>query len=185
MINHEKLVETMVEHQTIYEGKVVTVEFDRVRLINGEITGRDVVRHCGGVAVLALDEDMTVTLVDQFRYPMGAVVRELPAGKLDGEFATQGHLEGAKRELQEETGLIASEYTYLGYILASPGFCDEVLHMYLARGLTQVEANPDEDEFLNVVKISFEELVSQVMSGEITDGKTVATVLKTKVLLGL
>lgn len=185
MINHEHLVETMVEHSTIYEGKVVTVEFDKVKLINGEITGRDVVRHCGGVAVLALFEDKMVTLVDQFRYPMGAVVRELPAGKLDGAFRTQGHLEGAKRELEEETGLIAEKYTYLGCILASPGFCDEVLHMYLAQGLTQSEAHPDEDEFLNVITIPFDELVAQVMSGEITDGKTVATVLKTKVLLGL
>lgn len=185
MSNYENLVETMVEHKTIYEGQVVTVELDTVELINGKKATRDVVRHCGGVAVLPLSEDNMVTLVDQFRYPMGCVIRELPAGKLDGALKTEGHLAGAKRELEEETGLVAESYIYLGHILASPGFCDEVLHMYLARGLTQSEAKPDEDEFLNVVKIPFDTLVEQVMSGEIIDGKTVAAILKTKVYLEL
>lgn len=187
-MSYEDLVEKMVEHKTIYSGPVVVMELDTVELINGKRATRDVVRHSGGVAVLALDEDDMVTLVDQYRYPMGAVVRELPAGKLDhalkGSTEKEGHLIGAKRELEEETGLIAGKYTYLGCILASPGFCDEILHMYLAQDLTQKEAKPDEDEFLNVVKLPFATLVEQVMSGEITDGKTVATVLKTKVLLG-
>lgn len=184
-MQYEQLVEKMASHKTIFEGKVVTVEVDTVDLINGKQSTREVVRHCGGVAVLALDQNNLVTLVDQFRYPMDAVVRELPAGKLDSGLEREGHLEGAKRELLEETGLVAEKFTYMGAILASPGFCDEVLHMYLAQELTQGVAQPDEDEFLNVVKVPFEQLVAQVMSGEITDGKTVALVLKAKVFLGL
>ena len=88
----------------------------------------------------------------------------------------------ALRELSEETGLEAEEYTYLGHILASPGFCDESLHMYLARGLKRSAQHPDEDEFLDVVTMPF---ADRVMDGTIADAKTVATVLKVKVLLGL
>lgn len=90
----------------------------------------------------------------------------------------------ALRELSEETGLEAGELTYLGHIYASPGFCDEALHMYLARDLTRARQHLDEDEFLDVVTMPFDTLVEQVMSGEITDAKTVATVLKVKTLLG-
>lgn len=184
-MKYEHLEETMVEHSTLYEGQVVTVEFDKVRLIDGQITGRDVVRHSGGVAILALSHQDQVTLVDQFRYPLGKVISELPAGKLDRTpQGPEDHLLAAKRELEEETGLIAEKYTYLGYILASPGFCDEVLHMYLAQDLSQAEARPDSDEFLNAYQIPFDILVDQVMTGQIVDGKTVATVLKTKVVLG-
>ena len=109
---------------------------------------------------------------------------ELPAGKLD-HGAEKDRLLGAKRELSEETGLEAEKWTYLGYTLASPGFCDEALHMYLAQGLTRKKQHLDEDEFLDVVTMPFQQLVEQVMDGTITDAKTVATTLKVKVLLGL
>ena len=142
------------------------------------------VYHPGGVAVLALDEDQTVYLVKQFRYPIQQLLLELPAGKLD-HGAEEDRLLGAQRELSEETGLEAAEWTYLGYTLASPGFCDEALHMYLARGLSRKEQHLDEDEFLDVVTMPFGQLVEQVMDGTITDGKTVSATLKVKVLLGL
>ena len=87
--------------------------------------------------------------------------------------------------MSEETGLEAEKWTYLGYTLASPGFCDEALHMYLAQGLTRKKQHLDEDEFLDVVTMPFQQLVEQVMDGAITDAKTVATTLKVKVLLGL
>ncbi len=155
-----------------------------MRLSNGKVTSREVVRHSGGVAVLALSEEGMVTLVEQYRYPMGQVILELPAGKLDpSPTGEEDHLAGAKRELGEETGIVAEHYEYLGYVLASPGFCDEVLHMYLATGLTKGENHPDEDEFLNLVERPLDTLVDQVMAGEIVDGKTVATVLKAKRLL--
>lgn len=178
------LREQMVSSQTIFEGKIVKVTLDQARLPNGRLAEREVVYHPGGVAVLALDEDNTVYLVKQYRYPIQLLLLELPAGKLD-HGAEENVLLGAQRELSEETGLEAAEWTYLGYTLASPGFCDEALHMYLARGLTRKRQHLDEDEFLDVVTMPFGQLVEQVMDGTITDGKTVSTTLKVKVLLGL
>ena len=178
-----ELTEKMVSSQTIFEGKIIKVTLDQAQLPDGKLASREVVYHPGGVAVLALDEDGTVYLVKQFRYPIQQLLLELPAGKLDhGE---EDRLLGAQRELSEETGLEASEWTYLGYTLASPGFCDEALHMYLARGLTRKGQHLDEDEFLDVVTMPFDRLVEQVMDGAITDAKTVSTTLKVKVLLGL
>ncbi|MEA4932081.1 MAG: NUDIX hydrolase [Lawsonibacter sp.] len=177
------LTERMVSSKTVFEGKIVTVTVDQARLPNGNVSTREVVYHPGGVAILPLDEKNQVTLVRQYRYPIGQMLLELPAGKLD--HGAEKRLLGAQRELSEEAGLEAAEWTYLGYILASPGFCDEVLHMYLARGLTSVSQHPDEDEFLDVVTMPFGDLAEQVMDGTIADAKTVATVLKVKVLLGL
>lgn len=179
-----ELTEKMVSSQTIFEGKIIKVTLDQAQLPDGKLASREVVYHPGGVAVLALDEDGTVYLVKQFRYPIQRQLLELPAGKLDYG-AEEDILLGARRELSEETGLEAAEWTYLGYTLASPGFCDEALHMYLARGLTRKKQHLDEDEFLDVVTMPFDELVRQVMDGVITDGKTVSTTLKVKVLLGL
>ena len=178
------LREKMVSSQTIFEGRIIRVTLDQARLPDGTLAAREVVYHPGGVAVLALDEDKTVYLVRQYRYPIQQLLLELPAGKLD-HGAEEDRLLGAQRELSEETGLEAAEWTYLGCTLASPGFCDEVLHMYLAQGLTRKKQHLDEDEFLDVVTMPFDELVRQVMDGTITDGKTVSATLKTKVLLGL
>ena len=178
------LTERTVDSKTVFQGNIVKLTVDQARLPNGSLASREVVYHPGGVAVLALDEDNNVTLVRQYRYPIRQLLLELPAGKLD-HGAEEDRLLGAQRELSEETGLEASQWTYLGYILASPGFCNEALHMYLARGLARKEQHPDEDEFLDVVTMPFEALAGQVMDGSITDAKTVATVLKVKVLLGL
>ena len=135
-----------------------------------------------------------MTLVQQYRYPFHQVILELPAGKLD---AGEPHETAARRELSEETGLEAEELTYLGCLLASPGFCNERLHLYLARGLSRADSHPDDDEFLNVVTMPFDQhpvavyiagLIGAtllVMDGSIEDAKTVAGVLKTKVLLNL
>ena len=177
------LTERMESSQTIFEGHIVKLTVDQVRLPDGKEAQREVVFHPGGVAVLALDEDNRVALVRQYRYPIQQLLLELPAGKLD--HGQEDPIEGARRELAEETGLEAEEWTYLGHILASPGFCTEDLHMYLARGLTRKGQHLDEDEFLDVVTMPFEELVGQVMDGTITDAKTVAATLKVKVLLGL
>lgn len=178
------LTERTVSSKTIFEGQIVKLTLDEARLPDGKLASREVVYHPGGVAVLALDEEKNVYLVRQFRYPIQQLLLELPAGKLD-HGADEDILLGAKRELSEETGLEAEEWTYLGYTLASPGFCTEALHMYLARNLTRKQQHLDEDEFLDVVTMPFDELVEQVMDGTITDAKTVSTTLKVKVLLGL
>jgi len=176
-----ELKEQMLSSRTVYEGKIVTLHVDQVRLPNGNNALREVVDHPGGVCVLALQEDGTVPLVRQFRYPMGDVMLELPAGKLEyGEEPVSA----AVRELGEEVGLKPEgELTELGAMYVSPGFCTEKLHLYLARKVHSVPVHPDEDEFLDVVYLPFEQLVEEVMSGRIEDGKTVTAVLKTKLLL--
>lgn len=175
-----KLVEKTLSSETKFEGRIVTVKLDKAELPNGRVASREVVEHPGGVAILPLDDRGNVTLVRQYRYPFRKIVTELPAGKLE---CGEDHRLCAMRELEEEVGVTADELTYMGCIYASPGFCDEVLHMYLATGLHQGECHPDEDEFLERLELPFTALVEQIMRGEITDAKTVAAVLKAKVLL--
>ena len=174
------LTERTLSSETVYQGKIVTLLVDQAELPNGMQAKREVVLHPGGVAILPLDRDGNVTLVQQYRYPFHQLLLELPAGKLD---EGEDHRVAAARELSEETGLEAGELTYLGCILASPGFCTEKLHMYLARDLSFGDTHPDEDEFLSVRRIPFQELVQRCLSGEIQDGKTVTAVLKVKLLL--
>lgn len=174
--------ERKVKGTTMFEGRIIKVELDEIALPNGRPAQREVVRHPGGVGILALDQDKQVTLVRQYRYPIAEHIIELPAGKLDpGEDPAAA----ARRELEEETGIRAGKLTYMGYLLASPGFCDERLHMFLAQDLEHLPSHPDEDEFLDVFTMPFDELLAQVMSGELHDAKSVAIVLKTKVLLGI
>ncbi len=173
------LTERMLEHSCLYEGVIVNVTMDRVELPNGHTSRREVVVHPGGVAALPLNDDGTVTVVRQFRYPFGRVLTEIPAGKLEpGEDPRQAIL----RELEEEIGAQVGELIDLGCMYTSPGITQEVLHLYLARGLTYGDCHPDEDEFLEIARIPFDTLLEQVMSGAIQDGKTVAAVLKTKLL---
>ena len=177
-----ELFEKTVESEIKFQGRIVTVRLDRAELPNGRIASREVVEHPGGVCILPLFDDNTVTVVRQFRYPFQKVVTELPAGKLE---RGEDHRLCALRELSEEVGAEAEELTYLGAMYTSPGFSSEVLHMYLARGLKQGASHPDEDEFLEGERIPFQQLVDEVMSGAIADGKTIATTLKVKTLLGL
>lgn len=153
-----------------FEGRIINVREDTVELINGKTAFREVVEHNGGVVVLAVDGDGYAYMVRQFRYPIGAELLEAPAGKLEkGEEPRSC----AERELKEETGLCAAELIYFGSTLPSPGFSDERLHMFLALGLTQGEACPDEDEFLAVSRHKLDKLIEMAMRGEIQDGKTV------------
>ncbi|BDF68666.1 ADP-ribose pyrophosphatase [Oscillospiraceae bacterium] len=172
-----KLIEETVDSQIVFRGKIITVRLDTAKLENGKTASREVVEHPGGVCILPMEDDGTVYTVRQFRYPFGRVTEELPAGKLDGP---EDHRLAALRELSEEIGAEPEELVYLGYLMASPGFSSEVLHMYLARGLRHGEQHPDEDEFLEVERTPFSILVERVMAGELTDAKTVAAVLKTK-----
>ena len=176
-----ELMEKTVERHVVCEGAIVTLRRDKAQLINGQVVSREVVEHPGGVAILPLYRDGTVSIVRQFRYPFRQVVTELPAGKLE---RGEDHRPAALRELEEEVGVRAGELIYLGYLYTSPGFSTEVLHMYLARDLEPGVCHPDDDEFLECERIPFDQLVEQVVSGVICDAKTVALVLKAKAYLG-
>ncbi len=158
-----------------HKGIIVDVETDMIRLSNGAITMREVVRHPGGVSVVALDRDGTVALVRQYRYPFRRHLWELPAGKLE---PGEEPLPAAKRELSEETGLEAEVWTDLGEVYATPGYCTEILHLYLAEELRQGEAHPDPNEFLDVTRIPLDELLDRIDRGEIRDAKTVVGALR-------
>lgn len=177
-----EMCEKTVSSQSIFQGVIVNLRVDRVTLPNGAGANREVVSHPGGVCVVPYHDDGTVTMVRQFRYPFGQTVLELPAGKLE---RGEDHRLAGIRELEEETGLTAGEFQYLGGLMSSPGFSDEVIHIYLARALRQGPCHPDPDEFLEICRLPFEALVEQAMDGRLQDAKTVAGLLKTKVLLGL
>ena len=175
-----ELKEEMVSQETVYQGIIVNVRRDKAKLPDGRLTNREVVEHPGGVGILALDGD-DVLLVKQYRYAFSRVLTEIPAGKREpGEdpFVT------AQRELKEEIGATAEAWTDLGALIASPGCYGETLYLFLACELTFGETHPDADEFLETVRLPFDEAVELCMSGELTDAKTVAAILKAKVLLG-
>ena len=168
-------VEKRIDGELKYSGVIVRVRLDRAQLENGRIVLREVVEHPGGVGILPVDEEGNCYMVRQFRYPFSRRLLEIPAGKLEyGE----DPLECAVRELGEETGFTAEELIPLGRCLTSPGFSSEVLHLYLARGLRAGKAHPDEDEFLNVEKYTFSELLAMADRNELEDGKTVIAVLR-------
>ncbi|MBO5733371.1 MAG: NUDIX hydrolase [Clostridia bacterium] len=173
-----KLKEIKKSSETIYEGKVITVERDIAILENGAEAVREVVRHPGGVGVVAMDNEGYVYMVRQFRYPFYETTLEIPAGKLDrgGEDTRQAGI----RELREETGLVADNIEYLGDFYATPGFCDEKLAIYFATGLHQGDTDPDEDEFVECEKYHIDELVEMINRGEIKDAKSVIGILMTK-----
>ncbi len=177
-----ELIEKTLESHMVYEGTVISVRQDLAELPDGHAANRELVEHPGGAAVVPLHEDGTVTLVRQYRYPMGRVMLEIPAGKLDrGEEPRACAL----RELEEETGLVCGRFTPLGSLAVSPGYSNEVLHLYLAQELSQASQHLDETEFVALERVPFQDALARVMSGEIVDAKTVAGILKTKVLLGL
>lgn len=173
------LTERQLSRETIYEGKILHIYRDDVLLPNGRTSVREVADHPGGVAIVALDENDNVLTVKQYRYVFSRVLEEIPAGKLErGEDPD----EAALRELKEETGATPKRMTNLGKLLVSPGCYSEVLHLYLAEGLTFGEQNPDEDEFLELYRTPFDEMLARVMRGEIEDAKTVCGILKVHAL---
>lgn len=176
------LTEKTLRREDKFQGKIVSVHVDEVELPNGRTSIREVVDHVDGVTVLPLDENNNVLTVTQYRYVFGKPLLELPAGKLD---PGEDPVTGALRELKEETGAVPGELISLGRILPSPGCFGETLHMFLARDLRMEEQALDPGEFLNVERIPFEEMLQRCMSSDVEDAKTVAAVLKAKVLLDL
>ena len=175
------LKEEKINSKLHYDGRIIKLFNDQIKLPDGNLAHREYVKHPGGVCVVPLTDKGEVMLVRQYRYVYGKEIIEIPAGKRDvGEEDT---LAGAKRELKEELGIEAENFVFIGELYPTPGYTDEVLYMYAATGLSFGETNPDEDEFIEPEKIHIDKLVEMIMAGEIKDAKTVAAVLKTKRLL--
>lgn len=177
----ENLREEPLQSQEIFDGVVVHLFKDTVTLPNGHTAIREVIRHIGAVAVVPVTDDGKVIIERQFRYPLNEVITEIPAGKLDS--FTEDRLAAAKRELEEETGYTADNWQELGDFHPTAAYCDEKITLYLATGLRLGNRHLDDDEFLNVMAVPMEELVADIMSGRITDGKTQAAILKAYYLL--
>lgn len=172
--------EIVTSSEIIYSGKVLTVRKDSVIACNNKVATRDIVCHNGGVGIVAVTDDKKVCLVRQYRVAIGDFLTEIPAGKLE---AGEEHSEAAVRELSEETGYTADKMTYLGFIYVSPGYCTEKIHIYMASGLKAGECSFDEDEDLEVIELDIKDAVQMVMSGELTDAKTVYGILKVNNIL--
>ncbi len=166
----DKLYEKFISIKEEIKSNILDFRVDVVEIPDGTHAERRYIKHRGAVAVLPIDNEGNVYLVNQYRYPAGRVTTELPAGKLDSE--SEDRLKAAMRELREETGFTSERVTFIGEYLGSPAINSEIIWLYLAENLTAGTQSLDEDEFLNVVKMPLSELVSLVMSGKISDGKT-------------
>lgn len=171
----DKLRENFLSGEEIYNGKIIKVERWQVSLPNGQTAPREIVRHNGAAAIVPIDAAGNVTLVRQYRVAVGRFTWEIPAGKLDSPDEDPFH--AARRELEEETGLQAENWQLLNRIDTTPGFCTERIAIYLATGLSQQNAHPDEDEFLGLTKMPLDEAVALCMAGEIHDSKTLVGLL--------
>lgn len=161
-------------------GEIIKLRVDTVETPSGNTATRELVEHPGGVAVVALTDDKKVIMEWQYRRPFDRNVYEIPAGKRN---VGEDTLSCGKRELEEETGYKAKNFTYLGSMLPTPGFCSEVLHMYVATGLFKGELHRDTDEYMELEQVPLEAVVEKILSGEIVDAKTCVAVLKVNELI--
>ncbi|WP_346354193.1 NUDIX hydrolase [Azotosporobacter soli] len=168
------LTETLVSSSSVFKGALLDVYCDTVTLPNGRQATREFIKHPGAVAVVPFTENGDVLMVRQFRYPTGCELLEIPAGKLDPGEQPE---DCAKRELAEETGFRPGRLCRLASIHTTPGFSDEVIHLYRAENLIACDAVPDEDEFLQVESYSPTELKQMITAGEITDAKTITALM--------
>lgn len=172
------LNEKTLSGEVVYDGKIITVHKDRVELVSGKTSFREVVEHSGGVVILAIckkDGVEKVLMVKQFRYPLKEALLELPAGKLE---KNENPFEAAKRELKEETGYIAKNWQDLGYVFTSPGYSDEKLYLYKAANLEFVGECPDDGEILIEYEYTIDEIKNMIKNNEITDAKTICAVMR-------
>lgn len=172
----------MTDDKTVvYRGKIIDLFLEKITLPNGTVAELEIVRHPGGAAVVALDEENRVCLLRQYRHAAGGWLWELPAGKLDpGEppFLT------AQRELEEEAGLRAARWEPLGKIISSPGIFTEIVHLFLARDLTRVPANTEAHELIEVHWMPFGEALAWAQAGEIADAKTLVGLFRAQRIAG-
>jgi ADP-ribose pyrophosphatase len=175
MMENAQNPETAVaRHDVLYRGKVVDLFVDTVRLPSGHNVVREVVHHPGGVVAVPVLEDGSLLLIRQFRYPLQKYILEFPAGKLD---SGQSPLDTMRRELEEETGYCAEVLRYEFSFHTSPGFCDEIIHLFLASGLTHIAQRLEEGEHITVERYTLEECLHMIQTGKIADGKTILGLL--------
>lgn len=175
------LTEKTVSSTEIYKGKIIDVYRDDIILPDGNPAKREYIKHIGAACVVPVTDEGEVVMVRQYRYPFHSVLLEVPAGKLDSK--DEDPLNTAIRELKEETGAEAREIIYMGGYYPTCAYSDEVIHMYLAKGLSYGDTRFDEDEFIVREKIPLRQLVKDVMDGKICDGKTQTALLKAYMLL--
>lgn len=169
------LIEEKVSSEDVFDGNLLHVKKDTVRLPNGNIAYREWIKHPGASAVVPVTPEGRLIFVRQYRYPIQQVTLEIPAGKLDAE--GEDPLDCARRELSEETGYQAEKYTFLTKLATTVGFSNEFIYIYAAEGLTAGRQHPDEDEFINVCTLTMDEAMAKIRSGEICDAKSVTAVL--------
>ncbi len=178
-----RLREVKTGSEEIFNGVILHVQRDTVRLPNGNETVREVIRHIGAVCVIPVLENGDVIMERQYRYPLDRVILEIPAGKLDS--TGENRLSAIRRELSEETGYTADEWTEIGDFHPAPAYSDEFITMYLARKLRKGDRHLDADEFLDVYTVPLKDLVEDVMAGKISDAKTQVCILKAARILGV
>ncbi len=168
------LCERVEDEDVVFTGRIFNVDRLKVKLPNGNESLRDVVRHPGAVAIVALTDDGRICLVRQYRAALGRVTVEIPAGKLD---PGEDPMDCAVRELHEETGMRADNMAFLTTIATGVGFCDELIHIYMATGLSFDRSDPDADEFINVDLVALPEFIDAVLDGKVEDAKTIVGAL--------
>jgi ADP-ribose pyrophosphatase len=170
----------MSHAQQIYKGRIVDLRLEQVELPNGLKVELEVVHHPGAAAVVAVDAQGEVTLLRQYRHAVGGFIWEIPAGTLAAGEAPDAC---ARRELREETGLTAAAWTALGSIVTTPGFCDERIHLFLARELSNGHPTLDHDEVLTVTRMPLQRALEMVRTGELEDAKSIAGLHRAAVAL--
>lgn len=175
----KKFEEKTIQSKSIYKGRVISLKVDDVTLPNGNTSSREIVNHPGAVAIIALTPDKKLILVEQYRKALERSIIEIPAGKLE---KGEEPIHTAVRELEEETGYRAEKLTFIQAFATSPGFADEVIHLFFAENITLVEnkAALDEDEFVDLMEVTLEEAEKLVVEGKIYDAKTAFAVLWVK-----
>lgn len=166
--------ETVLQDETLYRGRILDLHRYRVKLPNDHESIREVVHHTGGAVICAVTDEKEVLLVSQYRFPTGKILLELPAGKMEGQ---EKALTCAQRELREETGYTAKSWQHLASVYASPGYTDEILHLFLARELTSGHQDLDDNEFLQVAKVSWAQVLEDIQTGQLEDAKSMLAVL--------
>lgn len=176
MDDSHKLIEHPLSSKEVLNGRLLHVFFDDVRLPDGTTSTREWIKHPGASAVVPVFENGDIMLVRQFRYPMSQIFYEVPAGKIDPQENADST---ARRELKEEAGLTCQKFQYIGHFYPAIGYSDEVIHLYTAWDITSFQQKVDDDEFLLKERLPFRKVVEMVHSGEISDGKSIVTLLRT------